>query len=101
MRIRRYRQVGLGRDRSCSRLTGKPDSINHTRLLVRLNSGLRITSLPRASRGYELRVTSHQSRALAEDVFDLVEDGGIAVGWLVFDFEGGAELFDQLALFAG
>lgn len=38
---------------------------------------------------------------LAEDVFDFVEDGGIAVGGLVFHFERGAELFEELALLAG
>ena len=37
---------------------------------------------------------------LAEDVFYLVEDRGVALGRLVFYFQGRAELFDQLALFA-
>src|ERR1700674_2387085 len=38
---------------------------------------------------------------LAEDVFHFVEDRGITVGRVVFDFEGGAKLLDQFALFAG
>ena len=38
--------------------------------------------------------------SLAEDVFDFVEDSGIAVGGLVFDFHSGAELFEKLALLA-
>jgi len=39
-------------------------------------------------------------RGLAEDVFYFVEDGGVAVGGLVFHFLGGAELLDQFALVA-
>jgi hypothetical protein len=37
---------------------------------------------------------------LAEDVFDFVEDGGIAVSRFVLYFESGAELFQQFALLA-
>src|SRR5438552_4666609 len=40
-------------------------------------------------------------KRLAEDIFDFVEDRGIAVGGLVFHFESGAELLDQFALIAG
>src|SRR5690242_1084064 len=39
-------------------------------------------------------------KRLAEDVFHFVEDGGVAVGRLVFHFESGAELLDQFALIA-
>jgi len=38
--------------------------------------------------------------SLAEDVFDLVEDRGAALGGFVFDFERGAELLDEFALLA-
>ena len=38
---------------------------------------------------------------LAEDVFHFVEDRGVAVGGLIFHFQGGAELFEEFALLAG
>src|SRR5712691_1204403 len=37
---------------------------------------------------------------LAEDVFHLIEERGVAVRGLVFHFQGGAELLDQFALVA-
>ncbi len=37
---------------------------------------------------------------LAEDVFDFVEDGGVAVCRFIVDLQGGVELLHQLALFA-
>src|SRR5208282_3974320 len=53
------------------------------------------TKKRRRTRGFYSR-----NAALAEDVFHFVEDGGIAVGGLVFDFQSGAELFEELALLA-
>jgi len=38
--------------------------------------------------------------SLPEDVFDLVKDRGVAVGWLVVDSDRVAKLFHQFALLA-
>jgi hypothetical protein len=38
---------------------------------------------------------------LAENVFDLVEDGGAALGRLVFNLQRGVKLFHELALVFG
>src|SRR5260370_34485036 len=52
----------------------------------------------RAPPAFQFRFSNFAS--LHEDVFDFVEDGGIAVSGLVFHFHRGAKLLDQFALVA-
>ena len=57
---------------------------------------------PLAPKSASVRKHRHKSvRELAEDVFDLVEDGGATLGGLVVHLECSVELFHELPLLFG
>src|SRR6266702_2031150 len=60
------------------------------------------SNVPRASPLRQARLSRSAPRRapLSEDVFHFIEDRGIAVGRLVFNFQGRAKLFHQFALVA-